>query len=54
MPQKKSSGNHTKQPSEPPIAVTLEGGDPIATFMSVVDKKARNLEKRRVSFNLVR
>ena len=48
MPPKKNSANQPKQVPEQ-VAVIQEGGDPVMSAISIVDKKVRNLEKRRVS-----
>lgn len=56
MPQKKSAGGkkeqqgtgaHAKAPAEPASNMQAEG-DPVAFLVSIVEKKARNLEKRKV------
>ena len=50
MPQKKSAGGKqqaVKQPAEPAMAIPVDG-DTVAFLVSIVDKKARNLEKRKV------
>lgn len=46
MPPKKPSGG---QKASPPEVLSLaEGGDPVLVAISIIDKKARNLEKRKV------
>ncbi len=58
MPQKKSSGGKREQqgagtqvkaPVDP--ALVSVDGDPVLYLVSIVDKKARNLEKRKVIRN---
>ena len=52
MPSKKVSQNHgvaekgSQRPSSP---LFKEDGDPIETVISVVEKKGRNLSKRKVN-----
>lgn len=58
MPSKKSShggsdhkeGKGGVRPSSP---LFKEGGDPIETVISIVEKKARNLSKRKVSVSIL-
>ena len=54
MPPKKSSTQ--QQPQQQPSAAAsgsgsllVEGGDPVASAIAIIEKKARNLEKRKVS-----
>ena len=49
---KKGSGNPPKAAAEQAITFQ-EGSDPVAHAISIIDKKVRNLEKRRVSWVLV-
>ena len=46
MPQKKPGPAQSSAGQAMPLLV--EGADPVATAMGIVDKKARNLEKRKV------
>ena len=62
MPQKKSSGGKKEQqgggganaqakpPAGEPALVVPADCDPVAFLVSIVEKKARNLEKRKVTF----
>lgn len=47
MPPKKSTGGQKAVVPDP--TVLPDGGDPALVAMAIVDKKKRNLEKRKVS-----
>ena len=53
MPPKKNAANPAK-PAPEPVSVVHESGDPVVSAISIIDKKVRNLEKRRVSGCIVR
>lgn len=50
MPTKKASSNPADKESKEDCLTLMEEKDPVAIAMSVVDKKTRNLEKRKVCF----